>query len=74
MYHYGEPTCFLKVVEVRRQLLENPNLTPSQKQSNLINSQMRLGNKTSVQYNKTIWPNNGHMVFNNLNLFGCTEK
>ena len=53
VYHYGEHTCPAKPVvqkpesEVRRQLTENPTLTPSAIQSNLIVSQMRQGNNYS---------------------------
>lgn len=55
VYHRGEHTCPLNVAEerakeeIQKQLLENPNLTPSQIQSNLILSQMRQG--------KTLQPN-----------------
>ena len=53
VYHYGEHTCPAKPVvqkpesEVKRQLTENPTLTPSAIQSNLIVSQMRQGNNYS---------------------------
>ena len=50
VYHYGKHTCPSVSVEgkqgskeVSRQLQENPSLTPSQIQSNLIISQMKQG-------------------------------
>lgn len=49
VYHLGEHTCPVKSPverpkeEIERQLRENPDLTPSQIQSNLITSLMRQG-------------------------------
>jgi hypothetical protein len=49
VYHHGNHTCPAKpvaqkpVCEIKRQLTENPGLTPSVIQSNLIVSQMREG-------------------------------
>ena len=49
VYHLGEHTCPVKSPveppkeEIEKQLRENPDLTPSQIQSNLIISQMRQG-------------------------------
>ncbi|CAB4026182.1 Hypothetical predicted protein [Paramuricea clavata] len=49
VYHRGDHTCPAKPVvqkpvrEIKRQLTENPQLTPSTIQSNLIVSQMRQG-------------------------------
>ena len=53
VYRYGKHTCPAKSAvqkpesEVIRQLTENPALTPSAIQSNLIVSQMRQGNNSS---------------------------
>ncbi len=54
VYHHGEHTCPAKPVaqkpvhEIKRQLTENPRLTPSTIQSNLIVSQMRQGIKIAL--------------------------
>ena len=55
VYHQGEHTCPAKPVaqkpvrEINRQLTENPRLTPSVMQSNLIVSQIRQGKKASCR-------------------------
>ena len=50
VYHHGEhtkPVAQKPEREIERQLTENPALTPSAIQSNLIVSQMRKGNKVN---------------------------
>ena len=54
VYHHGDHTCPAKPVaqkpvrEIKQQLTENPRLTPSTIQSNLIVPQMRQGIKIAL--------------------------